>query len=513
MEENNNSRAFISINEWLDKNRRFNFNVAALLLSFSTMLFHFATVFFFTFQLKSLALVWIFLGLWNFFAFLIDIPLSILQNHFKAKTLLWISAISQIWAILIFANFIFWVTNFLAQETTDITVIKFFLWDWLNWFLLLFASVLYWFNKELNDITLISYILSEANPSQYKSILAQKNLFIWIWSMLWLISSWIILSFSPKLILIALIILLVSIAYISINSFDSKEKSINLANIKNFKVYFSKGWINKLQNDLKVWVNDKKENLVKNVSNIELKQVLWNTKYIFIKPLELKKQMPNISELVKNTKEEFIKIYETLKFANKWYLIVYWSFYMLLIFWFWDTFASTFLIDFLDKVKSWWSFILLWIIAIPAFWLQDYFWKLSDKIWVYKIANIGLAISWISLILMTFFSFGTLNFYIILGLALANSIWYAICMSLSVSVFLEEYNKTYAIKNELKEIDWNASAAPMKILQNLANVIWLVFGWIILWIAWYTWFFFLFGWLIMYLLYWSIKVKEKIITK
>jgi hypothetical protein len=37
-------------------------------------------------------------------------------------------------------------------------------------------------------------------------------------------------------------------------------------------------------------------------------------------------------------------------------------------------------------------------------------------------------------------------------------------------VFLEEYNITYAQYNNLKEIDANAAAAPVKILQNLANV-------------------------------------------
>jgi hypothetical protein len=43
-------------------------------------------------------------------------------------------------------------------------------------------------------------------------------------------------------------------------------------------------------------------------------------------------------------------------------------------------------------------------------------------------------------------------------------------MSLSQAVFLEEYNKSYANYNNLKEIDANAAAAPMKILQNFANV-------------------------------------------
>jgi hypothetical protein len=44
-------------------------------------------------------------------------------------------------------------------------------------------------------------------------------------------------------------------------------------------------------------------------------------------------------------------------------------------------------------------------------------------------------------------------------------------MSLSQSLFLESYNKAFALFNNLKEIDINASAAPSKLIQNLANVI------------------------------------------
>jgi len=40
-------------------------------------------------------------------------------------------------------------------------------------------------------------------------------------------------------------------------------------------------------------------------------------------------------------------------------------------------------------------------------------------------------------------------------------------MSIAVATFLEAYNIAYAKSRNLKEIDANASAAPMKILQNL----------------------------------------------
>jgi hypothetical protein len=49
-------------------------------------------------------------------------------------------------------------------------------------------------------------------------------------------------------------------------------------------------------------------------------------------------------------------------------------------------------------------------------------------------------------------------------------------MALGQNQFLENYNRIYAKTMNLKEIDSNASAGPMKILQNLANVFGLVFG-------------------------------------
>jgi len=203
-------RAFISIDDWLSDNKRFNLNMTVWLLSFSTMLFHFAAVYFFTFKLEQLFLVWIFLGLWNFFAFLFDVPISILQYHFKSKTLLWFWAVAQMIAMLIFANFIYGVTDYIALQWSDVlsdvaaleSVFTFFATNGLNWILLLLAAVCYWFNKEVNDITLLSYVLSKANPSQYKTIIAQNNLFFGVGSLFWLVLSWVILSFTPKLIVL-----------------------------------------------------------------------------------------------------------------------------------------------------------------------------------------------------------------------------------------------------------------------------------------------------------------------
>jgi ABC-type nickel/cobalt efflux system permease component RcnA len=164
----------------------------------------------------------------------------------------------------------------------------------------------------------------------------------------------------------------------------------------------------------------------------------------------------------------------------------------------------------LNQVKPGWSFALLGLIAIPAFWLQDFFWKLSDKMWSFKLSLIWLFLSAGSLMIMAFFA-GEKQIFIILWLAFINSVGYAICMSLAVANFLESYNTAYADRKWLSQIDANASAAPMKILQNLANVFGLFFGWLIISFIWFAGFFFTFWFLIWWFLIWSIVMKKNII--
>lgn len=75
------------------------------------------------------------------------------------------------------------------------------------------------------------------------------------------------------------------------------------------------------------------------------------------------------------------------------------------------------------------------------------------------------------------FLFGIFNgFFIILLLGIANSIGYAAAMPLAQGEFSDSYNQIYAEKRNLTEIDSNASAAPLKMILNLANVVGLIFG-------------------------------------
>ena len=75
------------------------------------------------------------------------------------------------------------------------------------------------------------------------------------------------------------------------------------------------------------------------------------------------------------------------------------------------------------------------------------------------------------------FFFGIFSgFLIILFLGLANSIGYAAAMPLAQGEFSDSYNQVYAEKRNLTEIDSNASSAPLKMILNLANVIGLIIG-------------------------------------
>ncbi len=81
------------------------------------MIFHFSVVFFFTFQLQSVALVGIFLGIANAIAFFLDIPVGILQKYYSTKKLFIIAAVAQLIAVTIFFNFIYKVTEIIGDVT------------------------------------------------------------------------------------------------------------------------------------------------------------------------------------------------------------------------------------------------------------------------------------------------------------------------------------------------------------------------------------------------------------
>lgn len=486
-----------------------NFYIAVTLQQFAWITFHFTMIYFFTFQLKSIVMVGIFLGFANFIAFLLDIPLGIIQKYFSAKKLFFIATISQMIAVGIFLNFIYnvigislewsvWVVTDAINIETVTKVSNWFFGNAFNWLLLMVATLCYGLTKELNDVTTFCYILTNANPSEYSKILSRNNILSWLGGMSGLLLSWIVLGVSPTFAVFSLGIIISWLSYFTLRFFDNASESIDIEDIKNFTISMRK-----------INAENIREYVVDTISTSELEKVVGKIKnYIFIKPALKEKWIPWREILVK-TKTEFGIIVHILM-KKPLYLSIYWTLSMILIFGFWDTFAASFLVSFLDDLRPGWSYALLGIIAIPAFWLQEVWGNIATKLGTLAVGNIWLTLSGISLICMGIFARDGTSMYIILVCALVNSIWYAAGMSLGQSKFLEEYNIIYAKTLGLNEIDGNASAAPMKILQNFANVIWLIFWWVLLSLLSYRGFFILFGCIMLGVLYWSISKKNEI---
>ena len=121
------------------------------------------------------------------------------------------------------------------------------------------------------------------------------------------------------------------------------------------------------------------EYITEKIQAVDLPKIMENTKYIFLKPRKIEEKKIDWKEFFSETKRTahtIIDIMTTIPI----HLILYWTMSLVLIFGFWDTFATTFLIDFLDEKKAGWSYILLAMIAIPALGLQEVAGNLARKI-------------------------------------------------------------------------------------------------------------------------------------
>lgn len=467
---------------------------------FVTLLFHFTVVFFFWLILKSVFLVWVFLAVANVISLIFDIPVWVLQKYIKPKTFMVLSAFLLILTTLVFFKFVFvdWITWWELPKWS---------WDWfsvftnnaINFILILIAASFYWLQSEVFWVTSYSYILNSTTPSEYAKYLSRYSIYSWAWNMFWLVVSWVLLAMNIKIALIIFLILTVFFIIFILKYFDNGEETIWIDNLKKLKIDSFK---------LDLWKQWTKISQV--ISTKNLMELTKTTQVLFLKPLEIKKNI-NFKEIYDFTVLNFKRFIKII-FLMPRNLMIFWLFFILMQFSFWDTFVSTFLIDFLEDltkasadnpiVATWFvtGYILLWVIAIPGFILQDPFINLSKKIWEFNVLMIWTFLSWISLFLFTFFSD---NVTIILILWLINSVWYAAVIWLWQWMFSEKYNILYAVRNNLKQIDSTVSAAPLKIVLNLANVVWLLLGSIILQLMWFKGFFFAFGGLLIWLFVYS----------
>ena len=95
---------------------------------------------------------------------------------------------------------------------------------------------------------------------------------------------------------------------------------------------------------------------------------------------------------MEKSKKEFSIIWQ-ICMHKPMHMSLFWTITLVLTFGFWDTFASSFLLDFLDQIKPGWSYILLALIGVPGIVLQETASKIAAKIGIKTIGIIGLALS------------------------------------------------------------------------------------------------------------------------
>ena len=504
---------FVSV-ENSDEYKNKNLFIVARMYGFVWLVFHFTIVYFFWLILDSILLVWLFLWFWNLIALLADIPVWVIQKYFEAKKLLiyasiWMVIVSLIFAKFIFLSWIWWFSSpFFDSNGWTISNIVIFLDSWFNWFLFFITAFLYWIIKELFDVTFLSYVLNSSPISKYAENISKYNISFWTWAFVWIILSWIILWLVIKWAIFIVFVLILLFIYIIIKFFDRTENILDFSKIKDLNIT-SVNW----------WIDESKRYIINTIKTIDIKKIISKDKPVFLVPLDIRKKI-NINEIIDTTFDNFKSMIKVL-FELPRNLIILWSMNIVLFFSFWDTFVATFQVEFLNKIVRFNSenplisetggfitwYVLLWILIIPIFFSQQFFINKSKTIWIFKVMSFWMLLSSISIFLFWF----SQNLIFIMFFWLINSFWYAAVMPLAMATFSEKYNIEYSKKYNLKEIDSNISAVPLKVVMNIANILWLVIWWILVTLLWFDGFFkvlWIFLWVFLFI---SVLKKDKII--
>ena len=502
---------FLSLESRSDLVKRKNFFLLSGVFGFIWLIFHFTIVFFFAMTLKSVMLVWLFLGIGNFVALILDIPIWSIQKFFKTKSLFLLAAFLMIVEWLIFLKFILAYNIWTVSTSIDTieTITSGFNWfinDGINWILLIGSWILYWVIKETFDVTALSYIMNNADPSEYANILSKYYINVWGGAMVGLVVAWVILSFQP--IVAVLLFMLGIIFYMAflVLFFENPDYTIDINTVKNFKHIYIKR------------KNEKyKKFEVEEISREDVENAPKG-KFLFFNPPQLKKK--DIEEMLKSAVEAYKSVFKVFILHPLMPLI--WVSIVIMALGFRDTFIATFQVEFLEKIlamnqgsiivsnqftgKIISGYLLLWLLVLPAFATQFFFIKMSKKTGITNMISFGILLSAFSIICFALSN----NILLVILFGIMNSLWYAATMPLSQAAFSEWYNKHYASINNLSSVDAHSSAAPLKMIGNLANVFGVV-GWgIIVGIFSFKWFFLVFGSFMMLLLAFTLLFRNKL---
>lgn len=236
------------------------------------------------------------MGFGNLIALLIDVPVSILGRYFAPRKLYVFATFSMLGAGLIFLKFIYASSLLPTGGSGIVTLLAHFLDSTANLILLGFAACLYGFTKEVNDLTTLSYILNNSDPSEYGSIISKNNIYSGGGSLLGLLASGFVLSFSPTAAIIILnIMILVLIGFIFLY-FDSAERTITLADITRLKVIGQKMSVDSLRSYATGYLE-----------KADFAKLAAEAKLIFLRPQVVESGF-NLKNLIPATLQEFERI-------------------------------------------------------------------------------------------------------------------------------------------------------------------------------------------------------------
>lgn len=141
------------------------------------------------------------------------------------------------------------------------------------------------------------------------------------------------------------------------------------------------------------------------ITTTDFEKIKHSMEYIILRPKSFA-QTIDISTMKKSTVTEFRTILDLVFRRTSLVPLLFWTTIGIIIFGCWDTIATTFFIDFLDQglqesgvkniVRS--GFVLIGIIAIPAYALQGFWIKKSLSYGRFRLIVLGLAISGASLL-------------------------------------------------------------------------------------------------------------------
>jgi Major Facilitator Superfamily len=343
---------------------------------------------------------------------------------------------------------------------------------------LLFAGILYGTVKEVYEITSIAYLLNHADSSEYDSSLSKYNISMGIGSIFGVLLSIIILSFrtdSVQLILFVLVFLIICAWVFIQNYFDNDHEVFQLNTVKNLNI------VEKTKDIEKNTVSYFKDT----ITTLDFQKLKGSMDYIIMKPKEITKEI-NWNDIIEKTKIEYRMLYKLIFVKTTLVPILLWSTGSIILFGCWDTIVMTFFITFMDEslkdsgvqniIRS--GFILIGILAVPAYALQLFWIKKAKSYGKFNIITLGIFVSAGALFGLSIAgNFENLiGLIVVVGLGIINSTGYAASYPMSQSIFADEYNKAYSRTAESNIINADVSAAPLKILNNFANAVGLIFG-------------------------------------